>query len=123
MDVSPDGNIMIGGCTFFKFGPFVAIARNTVTGAELWRKQIRYFRTASRNRFRIHGDVVVIPQMGEKTLVLDITNGHTVLTLPSIQTCFCVLDGLTRHHDKQLSCIRKVARWPVCLMGMDELSR
>ncbi len=70
------------------------IAHNTATGAVLWSKEqllgIVY-------TLRIHGGVVVIPVDYFKTVVLDLTTGRQLYTLPSAGVDargLCVFDGL-----------------------------
>ncbi len=89
LDVTPDGSVVIGGCDK------VVIAHDTVTGAVLWRND-----TPGKVRtFCIHGDAVVVPFDNCNTVVLDVTTGHQIHTLPSTGECvsgLCVFDGLIR---------------------------
>jgi hypothetical protein len=87
LDVSPDGSVVVGSSLS------VVIAHATATGTTLWRKEM------PRNTWslRIHGGVVVVPIDDRKTVVLDVTTGHQLHTLPSagkdVQG-ICVFDGL-----------------------------
>ncbi len=74
------------------FGNNVTIAHNSATSAVLWRKEMH------ADALRIHGGVVVIPVHTSHTVVLDVTTGHQLHTLPSAGKCIygvCVFDGLT----------------------------
>ncbi len=72
----------------------VVIAHNTSTGALSWKKDLsEYTWTLS-----IHGGVVFVPVDNSNTLVLDVTTGHQLHTLPSAGDYvfgICVFDGLT----------------------------
>ena len=88
LDVSPDGSVVVGSC--YK----VVIAHNTATGAVLWRKKM----PGNATTLRIHGGVVVVPVDNSNTVVLDVTTGHQLHTLPSAGRGvhgICVFDGLT----------------------------
>ena len=73
LDVSPDGSVVVGG------SDNVMIAHNTATGAVLWRKEI----SAYVLTLCIHGGVVVVPVDNCNVVVLDVTSGHQLQTLPS----------------------------------------
>ena len=69
------------------------IAHNTATGAVLWRKEM----PGNVWTLRIHGGVVVVPVDNSNTVVLDVTTGHQLHTLPSAGERvhgICVFDGL-----------------------------
>ena len=88
LDVSLDGSVVVGG------GWNVVIAHNTATGAVLWRKEM----PGRLWTLRIHGGVVVVPVDNSHTVVLEVTTGHQLHTLPSAgeDVCgICVFDGLT----------------------------
>ena len=75
-------------------GENVVIAHNAATGEVIWRKKI----PGSVHTLRIHGGVVVVPVEKSKTVVLDVTTGHQLHTLPSTGENIrgiCVFDGLT----------------------------
>ncbi len=86
-DVSHDGSVVVGG------SEQVVIAHITATGAVLWRKEMH-----SRVwTLRIHGGVVVVPLDDNDTVVLDVTTGHQLHTLPSAGELvygIVVVDGL-----------------------------
>ena len=70
------------------------IAHNAATGAVLWRKEMPGDVWTSR----IHGGVVVVPVDNSDTVVLDVTTGHQLHTLPSAGNDvygICLFDGLT----------------------------
>ncbi len=87
-DVSPDGSVVVGSS---KNG---VIAHNTATGAVLWRKEM----LGEIWALRIHGGVLVVPVDNSNTVVLDVTTGHQLHTLPSaganVRGVF-LFDGLT----------------------------
>ena len=88
LDVSHDGSVVIGS------SQKVLIARDTATGAVLWRKVM----AGCVWPLRIHEDVVVAPVHGSQTVVLDVTTGQQVYTLPSAGfnvVGVCVFEGLT----------------------------
>ncbi len=88
LDVSLDGSVVVGG------SDKVVIAHSTVIGVELWRKEM----LGNVFALRIHGGVVVVPVDNSNTVVLDVTTGHQLHTLPSAgkNVCgICVFDGLT----------------------------
>ncbi len=88
LDVSSDGIVVIGA------SQKVVIAHNTATGAVLWRTEI----LGNVWTLRIHGGVVVVPVDNSNTVVLDVTTGHQLHTLPSAGegvSGICVFDGLT----------------------------
>ncbi len=71
----------------------VMVAHNAATGAVLWRKEMPGRVWA----LRIHGGVVVVPVDNSNTVVLDVTTGHQLHTLPSAGKSvmsICVFDGL-----------------------------
>ena len=71
----------------------VVIAHNTATGAVLWRKEMPGWVRA----LRIHGSVVVVPVDNNNIVVLDVTTGHQLHTLPSAGKYvygICMFDGL-----------------------------
>ncbi len=77
----------------------VVIAFNTTSKAPaLWRMTPDDVWSSYIFNLRIHGDVVVVPFYGNKTMVIDIATGHTIQTLPlsgiDARTT-CVFDGLT----------------------------
>ena len=86
-EVSPDGSVVIGASYN------IVIAHNTATGAVIWRKKM----SDGVSAFRIHGGVAVVPVDNSNTVVLDITTGHQLHTLPSAgcnMRGICVFDGL-----------------------------
>jgi outer membrane protein assembly factor BamB len=88
LDVSSDGSVVVGA------GHEVVMAHSTATGAALWRKEVPDWVWS----LRIHGGVVVIPVDNSNTLVLDVTTGQKLHTLPSAGENVrgvCVFDGLT----------------------------
>ncbi len=86
LDVSPDGSVVIGA------GVNEVIAHSAATGAVLWRMNVPGF----RRTLRIHGGVVVIPADGSATVVLDVTTGHQIHTLPAAMETrgICLFEGL-----------------------------
>ncbi len=89
LDVSSDGSVVVGGS--YKF----VIAHETDTGAMLWRKVM----TGKVWSLRIHGGVVIVPVENSNTVVLDVTTGQQLHTLPSAGegvSGICVFDGLTK---------------------------
>ena len=71
----------------------VVVAHNTATGAVLWRKEM----PSNVWSLSIHGGVVVVPVDNSNTVVLDVTTGHQLHTLPSAGKSvmsICVFDGL-----------------------------
>ncbi len=90
LDVSPDGSVVVGS------SDDVVIAHDTATGAALWRKKMAGFVPT----LRIHEGWVVVPSCNSKTVVLDITTGNLLHTLPSAGdhvSGICVFDGLSNH--------------------------
>ncbi len=88
LDVCPDGSVVVSS------SGKVVIAHNAATGAELWRKEMSGWSAA----LCIHGGVVVVTVSNSSTVVLDVTTGQQLYTLPSAgEGTFgiCVLDGLT----------------------------
>ena len=86
IDVSPNGSVMVGG------SGKVVIGYNTATGTVLWRKEM----LGDVWTLRIHGGAVVVPVDNSNTVVLDVTTGHQLHTLPSsgdYATGLCVFDG------------------------------
>ena len=86
LDVSSDGNIVIGG------SKKIVIAHSTASGAVLWRIEMLDWVWA----LRIHGGLVVVPVDNSNTVVLDVTTGHQLHTLPSAGKYvygICVFDG------------------------------
>ncbi len=72
----------------------IVISHNTATGAVLWRREI----PGDVWTMRIHGCVVVVPVDNSNAVVLDVTTGHQLYTLPSAgegARGICVFDGLT----------------------------
>jgi hypothetical protein len=72
----------------------VVVAHNAVTGAVLWRKAM----PCDVWTLRISEGAVVVPVDHSNTLVLDVTTGHQLFTLPSAGEDvhgICVFDGLT----------------------------
>jgi hypothetical protein len=70
----------------------VVIAHNTATGAVVWQKEM----PGSVWTLRIHGGVVVVPVDDYNVVVLDVTTGHQLHTLPGEGAIgICVFDGLT----------------------------
>ncbi len=114
LDVSPDGSVVVG------VDATAVIAHNTVTGTVLWRKEmLDYVWT-----LRIHGGVVVVPVDNSNTVVLDVTTGHQLHTLPSagkVVRGICVFDGLTsdviRFVDFVTPCYSPSAASEGCLEG------
>jgi hypothetical protein len=87
LDVPSNGSIVVGGSLNY------VIAHNTATGAELWHKKI----PSNAHTLRIYGGVVVVPVDKRSTVVLDVTTGHQLHTLPSAghdAHGICVFDGL-----------------------------
>jgi hypothetical protein len=79
---------VVGGSQFY------VIAHNTATGAMLWRKEM----PGNVWSLRIHGGVVVVPVDNSNTVLLDVTTGRQLHTLPSAGEYvhgICVFDGLT----------------------------
>ena len=71
----------------------IVIAHHTATGAVLWRKEM----PGRVWTLRIHGNVVVVPVDDSNTVVLDVTTGDQLHTLPSTGknvVGICVFDGL-----------------------------
>jgi hypothetical protein len=88
VDTSPDGSVVIGGCDN------LVIAHSTATGVVLWRKEI----PGRVRALRIHRGVVVVLVENSITVVLDVTTGNQLHTLPSAGKDvkgLCVFDGLT----------------------------
>ncbi len=70
------------------------IAYSTTEGTMLWQTQIN----GQLFSLRIHSDVVLVPVEDSETLVVDVTSGHQIHTLPSAGKYvhgICVFDGLT----------------------------
>ncbi len=87
LDISFDGNVAVGASTQ------TVIAHNTATGLVLWRKEMPGWVWA----LRIHGGLVVVPADSSNTIVIDVTTGHQLHTLPSAGQGvrgICVFDGL-----------------------------
>ncbi len=72
LDVLTDGTVVIGG------GDNVVIAHNPATEAVLWRKEMH----GKVWSLSIDGGLVFIPVDGTEILVLDVTSGVQVHTLP-----------------------------------------
>ncbi len=90
LDVSPDGKVVVAAAHEF------VIAHSTATGEVIWREEM----SGEVWSLRIHGGVVVVPVDDSCTVVLDVTTGHLISSLPSAGTHVigtCVFDGLTRH--------------------------
>jgi hypothetical protein len=88
LDVSSDGRVLITACDQG------VIALHAITGLMLWEKEM----TGSICSLRIHGGVVVVPVDCNEIVVLDVTLGHLLHTLPSAGDFvygLCVFDGLT----------------------------
>ncbi len=84
--VSSDGNVVVGG------SENVVMAHDTVTSEVLWRREMPGFQALC-----IHGGGVVVPVNNSNTVVLDVTTGHQLYTLPSAGEeliGICVFDGL-----------------------------
>ncbi len=73
LDASLDGSVVVHGSSN------VVIAHNRTNGAVLWRKEMpdRVWTLS------IHGGVVVVPVDNSNTVVLDLSTGHQLHTLPS----------------------------------------
>ncbi len=87
LDVSPDLSVVVVG------NRHVVIAHNTVTGAMLWRKELQ----SSFQTFCIHGGLVVLPVHGCDTVLLDVTTGHQLHSMPTAWINvhgICVFDGM-----------------------------
>ena len=100
LDVSLDGNVVVGCSSNALIADSdtalvnAVIAHSTATGAVLWRKEM----PGNVHTLRIHGGVVVVPVDNSNTVVLDVTTGHQLHTLPSAGKGvggICVFDGLT----------------------------
>ncbi len=87
------------GCNYaFGNSNKVVITHNTTTYAVLWRKEM----PGNVWSLRIHGGVVVVPVDNSNTVVLDLTTGHQLHTLPSAGervNGICVFDGLKLNCD------------------------
>jgi hypothetical protein len=73
LDVSADGSVVVG-CS-----SNTVISHNTATGVVLWRKEM----LGRVHTLRIHGEVVIVPVEHSNTVVLDVTTGRQLHTLPS----------------------------------------
>ncbi len=90
LDVSPDGNVVVGS------SGKVLFAHTTDTDAVSWRKEM----PGNVWALRIHGCVVVVSVDKKNILALDVTAGDVLHTLPSAGEHIrgiCVFDGMRSH--------------------------
>ncbi len=90
--VSIDGGVVVGGsnCGTQSF----VVAHNTATRTLIWKKQL----PQSISSIRAYGGIVIVPLDYGKTLVLDISTGNQIHSLPSAGKdihSICVFEGLT----------------------------
>ncbi len=87
IDASLDGSVIIGNTRT------AVIAHNTATGVVIWQNEM----PDNACTLRIHGSVVVVLVDDSNTVVLDVTTGHQLHTLPPTGKYvigICIFDGL-----------------------------
>ncbi len=87
LDVSLDGSVAVGASHQH------VLAHDTATRAVLWQRDM----AGDVWTLRIHGGVVVVPVDYSNFVVLDVTTGHQIYSIPSTAEDvhgICVFDGL-----------------------------